>query len=392
MSYKVNFRNTALIRVDFNVPTHNNKILDLSRIYAAIPTIKHCLNKRMSVVLMSHFGRPSKPSSTFSLKQLVVPLSKILKQKILFCSNIVEGNRIESRSLNQGEVLLLESLRFYPGETTNDVAFAKLLSKYGSIYINDAFAASHREHASISAIKNYFPDKKKFRGFLLSNEIKQLDKLSISNRPYSVVVGGSKIGSKIHILKAFLDIADYILIGGGMAFPFIKYQGGQIGKSLCNDSEIPIVEEFLNNLQNSTTKLVLPIDCVSTTSIKDQTGINISDINSIASHSMGVDIGPKTIELFKTFIVRSKSIMWNGPMGISEIENFSKGTKKMCKAIADSTKNGSYSLIGGGDTVSDISRFGFKDKFSYVSTGGGAMLEFFKFNQLNTTLDLKELT
>jgi len=392
MSYKVNFRNTALIRVDFNVPTHNNKILDLSRIYAAIPTIKHCLNKRMSVVLMSHFGRPSKPSPTFSLKQLVAPLSKILKQKILFCSNIVEGNRIESRSLNQGEVLLLENLRFYPGETTNDVAFAKLLSKYGSIYINDAFAASHREHASISAIKNYFPDKKKFRGFLLSNEIKQLDKLSISNRPYSVVVGGSKIGSKIHILKAFLDIADYILIGGGMAFPFIKYQGGQIGKSLCNDSEIPIVEEFLNNLQNSTTKLVLPIDCVSTTSIKDQTGINISDINSIASHSMGVDIGPKTIELFKTFIVRSKSIMWNGPMGISEIENFSKGTKKMCKAIADSTKNGSYSLIGGGDTVSDISRFGFKDKFSYVSTGGGAMLEFFKFNQLNTTLDLKELT
>ena len=392
MSFKVNFNNTALIRVDFNVPIHNNKILDLSRIYAAIPTIKHCLNKRMAVVLMSHFGRPSKPNPTFSLKQLVEPLSKILKQKILFCSNIVEGNSIESKPLKQGEVLLLENLRFYPGETTNDVAFAKLLSQYGGIYINDAFAASHREHASISAIKAYFSDKKKFRGFLLSNEIKQLDKLSISNRPYSIVVGGSKIGSKIHILNAFLDIADYILIGGGMAFPFIKYQGGQIGKSLCNDSEIPIVEEFLNNLKNSTTKLVLPIDCVSTTSIKDQSGINISNINSIASHAMGVDIGPKTIELFKTFIIRSKSIMWNGPMGVSEIENFSKGTKKMCKAIADSTQNGSYSLIGGGDTVSDISRFGFKDKFSYVSTGGGAMLEFFKFNQLSTTIDLKELT
>ncbi|MBJ05143.1 MAG: phosphoglycerate kinase [Flavobacteriales bacterium] len=391
MKLKFNSNKTALIRVDFNVPMHNSKILDLNRVHAAIPTIQYCLNNKMSVVLMSHFGRPIKKNTEFSLKKLLKPLSEILNKKVLFHSDLKKDISTKNIPLQNNEVILLENLRFYSGEVNNDINFAKQLAKYGDIYINDAFAASHREHASISAVKQFFSNSKKFKGLLLSHELEQLKKLSTLNSPYTIVVGGSKIGSKIHILKNFINTADYILIGGGMSFPFIKFNGGKIGSSLCNDSEVKIVKDIYNDFKNSSTKLILPVDCVTTTDLIRKTDIKICNIKNISRSSMGVDIGPKTIQLFKSYINKSKTIMWNGPMGVSEFDEFSNGTKNIATSIVEATQKDAYSLIGGGDTVSEISKFGLKAKFSYVSTGGGAMLEYFKHNQLKTTNDLLEI-
>jgi len=381
----------ALIRVDFNVPAHNGKILDLTRIKAAIPTIEHCLQSGMSVVLMSHFGRPKGLDPSLSLKLLIQPLSKLLKQKILFYSSITKQCDEQIKLLKPGTVILLENLRFYSGEITNDLLFAKELATYGDIYINDAFGASHRDHASISAIKTFSTPETKFKGFLLNKELKELNKLKTARSPYTVIVGGAKIGSKIHILKSFLNIADNILIGGGMAFPFIKELGGEIGKSLCSESELDVVKEFLIQSKNSITKIVLPLDCLTTTSFKKTSELVTTEINSIPKNSLGVDIGEKTISLYKNIILQSKSIIWNGPMGITEVEPFATGTREISNSIAIATKNGAYTLIGGGDTISDVSRFGVKNEFSYICTGGGAMLEFFKENKLATTLDLIKL-
>ena len=378
----------VLIRVDFNVPINKGQITDLTRIKLTVPTIKYFLQKGMSVVLISHLGRPKKKEKSLSLKILIDPLSQLLKQKVFFSQELTT-NKINK--LNSGEVLLLENLRFYEGETTNDLHFAKLLSKQGDIYVNDAFGVAHREHASVLAIQNFFPNQT-YKGLLLDKELRTLEKLKVNyQKPYTLIVGGSKIGSKIHMLETFLNRADWILVGGGMAFPFIKHLGGEIGSSLCNNNELIVVETFLQKLKKSTTKIVLPIDVVATENIDSQESVIIPESFSIPENHMGVDIGPKTVELFNIRIKESKSIVWNGPMGISEIEAFSSGTEQVANGIIAATQSGAYSLIGGGDTISAASQYNLKSEFSYVSTGGGAMLEFFRTKKLPSVQNLSPI-
>ena len=379
----------VLIRVDFNVPVNNGVISDSSRINSALPTIRHFLNLGMSVVLMSHFGRPNGFDDNYSLKFLVQPLSKLLNQKVLFSADIRDLDVLNT--IKPGEILLLENLRFYPEETQNDLVFAELLSKYGDIYVNDAFGTSHRKHASIQKIQEFFSNKS-YMGFLLEKELSELKKIQQSSlTPQTVIVGGSKIGSKIHILKTFLNKADNILIGGGMAFPFIKFMGGKIGGSLCKHNEVEVVKKFLFQAKKSTTKIILPIDCVVTDSISSKTNIKYCDIMSIPDGYMGVDIGDFSVKLFRKYIANSKLILWNGPMGIFEAEEFSAGTKEITNAVSEFTANSGYSLIGGGDTVSAISEFGEKSQFSYISTGGGAMLDFFRNQNLPGIMGLKTI-
>ena len=266
-----------------------------------------------------------------------------------------------------------------------------MLSNYASTYINDAFGVSHRAHASVSRIHDFFPDNK-FKGFLLSKEISELKKIKNNpQRPYTVIVGGAKIGSKIHVLRTFLDIADNIIIGGGMAFPFIKYLGGEIGNSIFKESELEVVKGFLDAASKSKTRILFPKDCLITNNIANAKNPIYSDIMKIPKDYMGVDVGPKTIQMFKKVISQSKSIMWNGPMGISEIELFSNGTKIIAEQVATIKSQGGYTLIGGGDTISEINKFGLQNKFTHVSTGGGAMLEFFRTEDLPGVVNLKSI-
>lgn len=380
----------VLIRVDYNVPIQNNQILDLTRIKASIPTINYFLKQETKIILMSHLGRPNGIQKQFSLKKLVPIIESLLGLDVFFVPEITnKTNSLIDSSAHR--VILLENLRFYIEEKTNDLKFSKILSSLGHIYVNDAFGVSHRNHASVSSITKFFKNKK-YKGFLLESEIKTLKNLKEAPKhPYTIVVGGSKIGSKIHILKSFLNIADNILIGGGMAFPFIKYNGGHIGRSICSESELSVVESFLKQANKSNTKINLPIDCIVTDDITQKTNQRAVDIRLIPEGYFGVDIGPKTVQFFCRRIKGSKLIVWNGPMGISEIQEFSNGSKKISESIIKETKKGAYSVIGGGDTISDISRFGLKNQFSYISTGGGAMLEFFKNEDLPGTKGLRSI-
>tara|TARA_B100001250_G_scaffold378798_1_gene368921 strand:+ start:235 stop:1416 length:1182 start_codon:yes stop_codon:yes gene_type:complete len=388
-SFKL-FKN-ILIRVDYNVPIQNDIILDLNRIESSLPTIRYFLKHNKKIILMSHLGRPKGLDKNYSLEKLIKPLEKLLGLKVLFIPEITsESVNLISNKLYS--IVLLENLRFYPGEKTNDIEFARLLSNCGDIYINDAFGVSHRNHASVSAITQFF-ENQKYKGLLLESELRALNKLKQSTiNPYTIIVGGSKIGSKIYMLQSFLNVADNIIIGGGMAFPFIKYLGGDIGSSIFKEQELVIVEEFLNQAKQSKTKIILPIDCLITNNIKERGDQRHIDIMKIPQNYMGVDIGVKTIKLFCDVISSSKLIMWNGPMGISEIDDFSNGTKEIAESVAKVTNQGSYSLLGGGDTISEISKWGLKNKFSYISTGGGAMLEFFKNKNLPGTKDLDSMT
>jgi len=385
MSKKINSTKTALVRVDYNVPIQNGQILDLKRIEASLPTINYLTQKHTPIILISHLGRPQKITPEYSLKILIKPIERLLNKKVIF---IKSPQKI---SIPTGHIGLLENLRFYPGEKQNDRLFCEELSKLGDFYINDAFSASHREHASISGVKDFFPNKT-YQGLLLEAELHQLNILKKAPKPpYTIIVGGSKIGSKIHMLETFLGIADNILIGGGMAFPFIKYLGGEIGKSICQDSEIDIVKSFLHKAKHSRTKIIFPSDFVVTKDLISKEQQKIVESHEIPKELMGVDIGPKTIRLFNKYIISSQSIMWNGPMGVSEISDFSRGTRSIAETIKAATNLGTYSLIGGGDTASDISRFGFANSFSFISTGGGAMLEFFKNPNLIGLKKLKKL-
>ncbi|MAQ31131.1 MAG: phosphoglycerate kinase [Flavobacteriales bacterium] len=378
----------VLMRVDYNVPIKNGMIMDLTRIESTLPTINYLLKNKCQIVLMSHLGRPKGKDTTLSLKSLIKPLEKLLNREIIFLKDIDKEN-IEN--IGPGKVGLLENLRFYKGELENDINFCKKLSRYGNIYVNDAFGVCHRAHASTSGIHAFFTNKI-FKGFLLETELTQLKKLknNVIN-PYTIIVGGSKIGSKIHLLKTFLDIADNIIIGGGMAFPFIKYLGGKIGNSICEDKELNIVESFLKESADSKTQIIFPKDCLITNNIDNKSNLKITDIYNIPDEFLGVDIGPKSLESFNEIISKSNLIMWNGPMGISEIKEFSNGTKRLAEHVKKRTQNGCYSLIGGGDTVSDITRFGHKKSFSYLSTGGGAMLDFFKNENLPGIAGLESL-
>jgi phosphoglycerate kinase len=379
----------ALLRVDFNVPIDKGKITDFTRIKSTIPTITYLLNLNYNIIIMSHFGRPKGWDNNFSLRLIVAPLSKMLGKDVAFYNEHILNNTI--RELPLEEVILLENIRFYKEETTNDYTFSKHLSQYGDIYVNDAFGVSHREHASVHGVKQFFKDNK-YKGILIEQELKALNKIKqYPPQPLTLIIGGSKVSSKINLLEYFLGTADNIIIGGGMAFPFIKLLNGEIGKSFCKDSELLVARSFMKKAEKTKTKIILPLDCIASAEIKSQGKTLIVDIKDIPDNYMGLDIGPKSIKLFTLVISQSKSILWNGPMGVFEINEFSEGTNSIARAITDELNKETYSLAGGGDTLAAISKIGINNKFSYLSTGGGAMLEFFQDHSLPGVTKLKSL-
>lgn len=374
----LNFKNKkALIRVDFNVPLDASyNILDDTRIRAAKPTINKILNDGGSCILMSHLGRPKAKEDDFSLKHLVPFLSVVFEQEVEFSSDCVGTEAEEKvRNLKPGRILLLENLRFHKEETAGDSDFAKALAQLGDCYVNDAFGTAHRAHASTAIIADFFPNAK-FAGYLLASEVEHVKKVLEDNvKPVTAIIGGAKVSSKITIIENILDKIDHLIIGGGMAFTFIKAQGGKIGDSLVEDDKQELALQILKMAEEKNVKVHLPIDSIVADKFSDDAQTAIQNIDSIDSGWMGLDVGPKTNELFEQVIGNSKTILWNGPVGVFEMEKFSNGTKSLGKAVAKATDNGAFSLVGGGDSVAAVKQFGLAEKVSYVSTGGGAMLE-----------------
>lgn len=374
----INFKDKkAVIRVDFNVPLDDNfKVTDTTRIEAAKPTIDKILKDGGSVILMSHLGRPKGKEDKYSLKHIVDTASDILGTKVKFVNDSI-GSEVEqaAKDLKPGEVLLLENLRFYKEEEAGDEDFAKKLAKLGDVYVNDAFGTAHRAHASTTIIANYFPEDKVF-GELLAKEIESLDKvLKNSEKPVTAVLGGSKVSSKITVIENILDKIDHLIIGGGMTFTFIKAQGGKIGDSICEDDKQDLALEILKKAKEKNVAVHLPVDVVAADGFKNDAKTQIVPVNAIPDGWQGLDAGPKSLESIRKVILESKTILWNGPLGVFEMENFAKGTIELGNYIAEATKNGAFSLVGGGDSVAAVKQFGLEPKMSYVSTGGGAMLE-----------------
>ncbi len=367
----------ALIRVDFNVPLNDDfKVTDDTRIQAAKPTILKILENGGSCILMSHLGRPKGVEDKFSLSHIVDTVSEIIGVKVKFASDcvgeIAENNASE---LQPGEVLLLENLRFHGEEKSGDIDFAYQLSKLGDIYVNDAFGTAHRAHASTAIIAQFFKDKKCF-GYLLAKEIESIKKvLHNSEKPVTAVIGGAKVSSKIDVIENILDKVDNIIIGGGMAFTFIKVKGGKIGASLVEEDKLDLAQDILNLAKQKNTRIHLPIDVVAADAFSENANTQIFPANEIPDGWIGLDVGPKTNVGFSFIIADSKTILWNGPLGVFEMKKFAKGTIELGNAIADATSEGTFSLVGGGDSVAAVKQFGFENKVSYVSTGGGAMLE-----------------
>jgi phosphoglycerate kinase len=375
----------VLIRVDFNVPLDSDfNITDDSRIAAAIPTIKKILNDGGSCILMSHLGRPKEgPTEKYSLKHIVSRIEQLSGAKVLFADDCIGASATElSANLKSGEILLLENLRFYKNEEKGDLEFAEKLSKYGSFYVNDAFGTAHRAHASTAVIAQFFAGKKCF-GYVMANEIANAEKVvKHPERPFTAIVGGAKVSDKLLIIENLMDIADNIIIGGGMAYTFAKAQGGNIGKSLCEDDRMPLALELIEKAKSKGVNLYLPIDSVVADNFANDANTNVSDNNNIADNYMGLDIGPVASKLFCEVIANSKTVLWNGPMGVFEMSSFEAGTKAVALAVAEQTKNGGFSLIGGGDSAAAIHKFHLADQVSYVSTGGGALLEYFEGKEL----------
>ena len=365
----------VLIRVDFNVPLDKGRVTDTTRIKSAVPTILKIIKDGGACILMSHLGRPNGFEDQFSLIQIKSELDKILKIKTKFCTDCVGPMAEEmSQQLLMGEVLLLENLRFYTEETKGDEDFSKKLSQHASCYVNDAFGTAHRAHASTTVVAKYFENK--FFGKLLEKEVLALKKvMSNGASPILAVLGGSKISSKIPIIENIIDKVDDIIIGGGMSFTFIKALGGKIGSSIHEDSMTEKALSILELAEQKNTKIHLPIDVVCAKEFKEGAESKIFAIDSISDEYEGLDSGPKSVENFKKIIMSSKTILWNGPVGVFELESFSKGTKEIGTAIAESTKSGAFSLVGGGDSVAAVKKFKLENEVSYVSTGGGAMLE-----------------
>ena len=373
-----NFENkTALIRVDFNVPLNEEfEVTDDTRIRAAKPTIIKILEDGGKAVLMSHLGRPKGIQEDLSLKHIVSNVSEILGVQVKFATNCV-GDEVENMvaTLAPGEVLLLENLRFHEDETKGNKDFSEALSRLGDIYVNDAFGTAHRAHASTAIVAAYFNDQKCF-GYLLAKEMESIKKvLEHGNKPITAILGGAKVSSKITIIENILDKVDHLIIGGGMTYTFIKAQGGQIGDSICEDDKQELALEILKKAEEKGVKVHLPVDVIGADAFDNQANREILDVQTIPSGWQGLDAGPKSLAHFKTVVLSSKTILWNGPLGVFEMENFSKGTIDIGHAIAEATQNGAFSLVGGGDSVAAVKQFGFGDKVSYVSTGGGAMLE-----------------
>jgi phosphoglycerate kinase len=367
----------AIIRVDFNVPLDEHfNVTDATRIEAAKPTIEAILAEGGSVILMSHLGRPKGKEEQFSLSHIVAKCSDILGVKVHFATDCIgDVAQNAAKSLKPGEVLLLENLRFYKEEEAGDVAFAKELASLGDIYVNDAFGTAHRAHASTTIIAQFFPEHKCF-GLLLAKEIESLNRvLNNSVKPVTAILGGSKVSSKITVIENILDKVDHMIIGGGMTFTFIKALGGKVGDSICEDDKQELALEILHLAKQKNVHIHIPVDVVAADAFANNANTQIVDVRQIPDGWQGLDAGPKSLENFKEVIMASKTILWNGPLGVFEMESFAKGTITLGNYIAEATQNGAFSLVGGGDSVSAVKQFGLEDKMSYVSTGGGAMLE-----------------
>jgi len=367
----------ALLRVDFNVPLNENfEVTDATRIQSAKPSISKVLKDGGAVVLMSHLGRPKEVEEKYSLKHIVNKVSEILNVQVKFVSDCV-GEKAEKAvaNLKMGEVLLLENLRFHPEEKAGDVNFAKQLSKLGDIYINDAFGTAHRAHASTTIIDQFFPNNKCF-GFLLTKEIESINRvLEEGEKPVLAILGGAKVSSKITVIENILEKVDHLILGGGMSFTFIKAQGGSIGDSICEDDKQELALTILKLAKEKGVQIHLPVDVVAADGFSNDANTQICDINNIPNGWQGLDAGLKSVEIFDKIVNESKTILWNGPLGVFELDKFAKGTIALGNSIAKATKNGAFSLVGGGDSVAAVKQFGFANKVSYVSTGGGAMLE-----------------
>ncbi len=376
----------ALIRVDFNVPINKEtlEITDDTRIRAAAPTIKMILEKGGSVVLMSHMGRPKNgPEDRFSLKNIITHLSKVIGVDVKFGGDCIGKDALAmSENLQPGEVMLLENLRFYKQETAGTEEFAKQLAKHGDVYVNDAFGTAHRAHASTTVVAKFFPNDKLF-GLLIEGEIKSVDKvLNSTEKPLTAIVGGAKVSSKITIIERLLSTVDNLIVGGGMAYTFVKAQGGKVGNSLVEDDFLDVATKILREAKEKGVNLYIPVDSVIADAFSNEANIEEVSISEIPDGWMGLDAGTQTKKDCSEIIRNSKVILWNGPMGVFEMENFQSGTKTVAEAIVEATSNGAFSLIGGGDSVAAINKFNLADKVSYVSTGGGAMLEYLEGKEL----------
>ena len=375
----------ALIRVDFNVPLNDSlEITDDTRIRAALPTIRKVLSDGGAVILMSHLGRPKNgPENVFSLKHLVNHISGLLNVPVIFSSDCVgEPAENAAANLKMGEVLLLENLRFHAQETTGDKAFSSQLAKLGDVYVNDAFGTAHRAHASTTVVANFFPEDKMF-GYLLAQEIESVDKvMKTAENPVTAVMGGAKVSSKISIISNLLDSVDHIIIGGGMSYTFAKALGGSVGNSLVEDDYIETAKNILKEAESKGVKIHLPIDTIAGDAFDNNANLKTCATNAIPDGWLGLDIGPDSEREYDSVIQNSKTILWNGPMGVFEMESFQHGTKTVALSIAKATRNGAFSLIGGGDSVAAINKFHLADQVSYVSTGGGALLEYMEGKEL----------
>ncbi len=367
----------AIIRVDFNVPLNDSfQVSDDTRIRAALPTINLILSKGGSVILMSHLGRPKSNEEAFSLKHIIPTLNALLGQEVQFANDCIGEEALKLASnLKPGQVLLLENLRYYKEEEKGDVDFAKKLASLADVYVNDAFGTAHRAHASTAVIAQFFPNDKMF-GLLMEKEIEGIERVLNNNKkPVSAVIGGAKVSSKIGILENLLPKIDHLIIGGGMTFTFIKALGGKVGNSLVEDDFLPMAKEIMEKAKEQNVSILLPVDSVVADRFSEDASTKIVDTEDIPDGWMGLDIGPKAIENARKVLLQSKTILFNGPMGVFEMSAFEKGTKKVAEAICEATANGAFSLVGGGDSVAAINVFNMQERVSYVSTGGGAMLE-----------------
>ena len=374
----------VLLRVDFNVPLNDyQEITDISRIYAAIPTIERVIESGGIPIIISHLGRPKGKDSSLSLRPVAKKLAQILNKNVIFLDDCV-GEKVKLKLSNStfGEIYLLENLRFYKEETVGDIVFAKELASLADVYINDAFGTSHRAHASTYGVAQFFK-KDKYCGLLLEKEISSLNSVFKNpSRPVTAVIGGAKISSKIDVLISLLNSVDKLIIGGGMAYTFVAAKKGAVGKSIVEDNKIKAALEIIKKAKENNVDLILPIDSVNSTTFNDQSASSVSEINKIPANEMGLDIGPKSIDLFSKEILSSKTILWNGPMGVFEFSNFSEGTLSVGKSICESTEKGAFSLVGGGDSIAAIKKFNLTNGISYISTGGGAMLEYLEGKEL----------
>ena len=399
-----NFKNfRALIRVDFNVPLNDKyEITDDTRMQASLPTIQKVIKGGGAAIIMTHFGRPKSnlqsvklgAEEKYSTKHLVSHLSKLLGREVLFADDCGSENAYKmAKNLEAGQVLLLENTRFYAEETKGDPEFAQMLATLGDVYINDAFGSAHRAHASTTQVADSFSSDKKMFGYMMDAAVSNAEKgLHNAEKPCTAIVGGAKVSDKILILENLLNIANDVIIGGGMAYTFFKAQGGQIGKSLVEEDKIDLAVTLLAKAKEKGVHIHLPIDSIVADNFSNDANIKTVDSDKIEDGWMGLDIGPKAIEVFSQVILLSKTILWNGPMGVFEMSNFSKGTETIAKKVAEATSKGAFSLIGGGDSVAAINQFKLNDQVSFISTGGGAMLEYFEGKKLPGIAAIKRVS